>query len=389
MSKAVRALVTPEVLAWARNLDAITPREASKKLNVKEDKIEEWENGASMPTLRQAKTLAKYYRVPFVYFYLPDIPKRTKRIDKIDYRTFGNVGNLYEMSRELRWILRDIEERRDTMLALYEANEQEIIPFTFKMDPKANRQDIADAIRNLLEITHEKQVRFRKPETFLTYCISKLEQMDFLIFQASKIEPKEMRGLSLAYDFFPIITLNRKDEPSARLFTLIHELVHIITNTSGICNDISEDSTSENDIELMCNDIAGLVLVPQNEFIQHNGISQIKRYGFDDTYVSAIARDFAVSKEVILHHLWDTNIITKRMYFEILKRYGDEYQEYKAKQKSGFLPPALDKGTQVGKLYARTVLISYHGDKISARDASNYLLNLGQQHFSKIERWCY
>jgi hypothetical protein len=83
------------------------------------------------------------------------------------------------------------------------------------------------------------------------------------------------------------------------------------------------------------------------------------------------------------------NVITKEMYFETLKRYSDEYKAYKAKQKSGFLPPAMDKGTQVGKLYARTVLNSYYGDKISARDASNYLLNLGQQHFGKIERWCY
>lgn len=389
MSKAVRALVTPEVLAWARSLDAITPEAASKKVNVKEDKIDEWENGTSMPTLRQAKTLAKYYRVPFVYFYLPDVPKRTKRIDKIDYRTFGNFGDVFEMSRELRWLLRDIEERRDTMLTLFEANDQDVKPFTLRMDPEADCQDIAKTIRDMLEIAHDKQVRFRKPEKFLTYCISKLEQMDFLIFQASRIEPKEMRGLSLAYNVFPIITLNRKDEPSARLFTLIHELVHIITNTSGICNDISEDSASDNDIELMCNNIAGLVLVPQNELKDHNGITKIKRYGFDDTYVSEIARDFAVSKDVVLHHLWEMNVITKRMYFETLKRYSKEYQAYKAKQKSGFLPPALDKGTQVGRLYARTVLNSYYGDKISARDASNFLLNLGQKHFGKIERWCY
>ena len=64
MSKTVRALVTPEVLAWARSLDAITQEEASKKMNVKEGKIDEWESGTSMPTLRQAKNLAKYYRVP-------------------------------------------------------------------------------------------------------------------------------------------------------------------------------------------------------------------------------------------------------------------------------------------------------------------------------------
>lgn len=388
MGKAVKALVTPEVLAWARGLDAITLEEASNRLNVSKSKIEEWENGVSMPTLCQAKTLAKYYRVPFVYFYLPNVPLRTKRLDKIDYRTFGNVGDVFEMSRELKWLLRDIEERRDTMLALYEADGQEVKPFTLRMDINDNRQKIVDAIRDLLEINYEKQIHFRKSEKFLGYCISKLEQKSFLIFQASKIELKEMRGLSVAYDAFPIITLNRKDEPSARLFTLIHELVHIITNSSGICNDISENSSSNYDIELMCNDIAGQVLLPQNDLKQNLYISQIKKHGLNDTYVCAIARDFAVSKEVVIHHLWDANIITKKMYFETLKRYGDEYQAYKAKQKSGFLPPALDKGTQVGKLYARTVLDSYHKDKISVRDASNYLLNLKQQHFDKIERWC-
>ncbi len=389
MNKTVRALITPEVLAWARRLDGITQEEASKKLKVKEDKIDEWENGISMPTLRQAKNLAKYYRVPFVYFYLPDIPKKTKRINRTDYRTFGNNRDVLESSRELKWLLRDIEERRDIMLALYEANGQAVKPFTLKITQTANHQDIANAIRELLEITHDKQIRFRKPEKFLTYCISKLEQKDFLIFQASKIEPEEMRGLSLAYDIFPIITLNRKDEPSARLFTLIHELVHIITNTSGVCNDISENSASSRYIELMCNDIAGLVLVPKNDLKAHKDIFQIKKFGFDDIYVSSIARDFAVSKEVILHHLMGTRIITKRMYFEILKRYSEEYQSYKSKQKEGFPPPALDKGTQVGKLYARTVLNSYYRDKISARDASNYLLDLGQQHFGKLERWCY
>lgn len=389
MSKAVKALITPEVLAWARSLDAITQEEASRKLNVKEERIDEWEKGTSMPTLRQAKKLAKYYRVPFVYFYLPDIPKRIKRINKIDYRTFGNVGYVWKMSRELRWLLRDIEERRDVMLALYEAEGRSVQPFTYRMDQTANHVKMAGAIRALLEITFDKQIQFRRPEKFLSHCISKLEQKDFLIFQAAKIEPKEMRGLSLAYDLFPIITLNRKDEPSARLFTLIHELVHIITNTSGICNDISERSASDNNTELMCNDIAGLVLVPQNEFEAHQVISLIKKFGFDDNYVSAIARDFAVSKEVVLHRLWDMSIISKRMYYETLKRYNDEYMAYKSRKKGGFLPPALDKGTQVGRLYARTVLSSYYGDRISSRDASNYLLNLGQQHFGKIERWCY
>lgn len=385
----VRAIITPEVLAWARCLDNISQEEASKRVQVKIDRLKEWEKGTSMPTLRQAKDLAKFYRVPFVYFYLPDIPKKTKRIEKADYRTFGNIGDVENMSRELRWLLRDIEERRDTMLALYEMNGQVVEPFTFRVEQTANHQDIATAIRGLLNVNHDEQIRFRKPEKFLAHCVSELEKRDFLIFQAARIQPKEMRGLSLAYDSFPIITLNRKDQPSARLFTLIHELVHIITNTSGICNDISGASISNNDIELMCNDIAGLVLVPIEEFKAHHIIPKIRTYGFDDTYVSAIARDFAVSKEVILHHLWDTKIITKQMYFDTLKRYNNEFKANHQKTKDGFLPPADDTRTQVGRLYSRTVLTSYYGDKISVRDASGFLLNLGPNHFKKIERWCF
>ena len=202
------------------------------------NKIVDWENGTEYPTFNQAKNLAKQYRVPFAYFYLPDTPRKVKRLEKVDYRTFGNIGSV-DMSRELRWFMRDIEERRDTMIDLYAENEWDIFPFTNTIPLESTESDIAIAVRELLELTYEKQNRFKKSDVALSYCIAKLEEKDFLIFQASKINPSEIRGLSIAYENFPIIALNRKDESSARLFTLFHEIVHILTRTSGICNDMS------------------------------------------------------------------------------------------------------------------------------------------------------
>lgn len=390
MAKRIQALITPEVLAWARNLDQITIEEASQRIKVNAAKIEEWERGVSRPSLRQVKELAKYYRVPFIYFYLPDIPRRKiKRIDKVDYRTFGNIGDSFIQSRELRWFLRDVDERRDIMLDLYKLEEKEPKPFNYRFPIETEPVIIAAFIRDLLGLNDKIQVRFRKPESFLFHCISKLEELDVLVFQAAKIEPFEMRGLSLGYESFPIVGLNRKDEYSARLFTLMHELGHIILGTSGLCNATLENSTTTDKVELVCNKIAGMVLVPEELLKKHPAIISIIECGFDDTYVRNIARDFAVSKEVILHRLWALGIITKDFYFNTLQRYTAEYLNYKAKKRKGFLPPALDKGTQVGKLYAKTVLSSYFGDKISAVDASGYLLNLGTQHFEKVERWCY
>ena len=130
MARGIPAIVTPEVLQWARDLDRITIDEIAQKLNVDAAKVSAWENGNEHPSLTQAKKLAKQYRVPFAFFYLPDVPKRAKRLEKTDYRTFGNWG-FPEMSRELRWFLRDIEDRRDIMIDLY--GEAEILPTAFTL----------------------------------------------------------------------------------------------------------------------------------------------------------------------------------------------------------------------------------------------------------------
>ena len=68
----------------------------------------------------------------------------------------------------------------------------------------------------------------------------------------------------------------------------------------------------------------------------------------------------------------------------------DIYRPYKQKKKTdGFLPPALDKGTQVGKLYTKAVMSAYHAERLTPREASNYLLGLRVKHFGAVERWCY
>ena len=231
------------------------------------------------------------------------------------------------------------------------------------------------------------QLKFRKPETALAFCVEHLELKDVLVFQAARIDPHEMRGLSIGYDVVPIIVLNRKDEYSARLFTLVHELAHIVLRNTGICNDVSVDGASSK-IEQFCNEVAGLVLVPNQELKTHQAITQIKKYGLDDAYVRSIARDFAVSREVIINRLCAINVISKAVYLERLRQYTAEYIEYAAKKRGGQIPPALDIGSQVGRLYTRTVLSAFHNEELSVRDASGYLQNLKPKHFDSLERWC-
>ena len=69
-----RASITPNVLKWARESARISEEIAAAKVSVSVERLKEWEEGISQPTIRQAEILAKLYKRPFALFFLPDIP---------------------------------------------------------------------------------------------------------------------------------------------------------------------------------------------------------------------------------------------------------------------------------------------------------------------------
>jgi transcriptional regulator with XRE-family HTH domain len=81
------ALITPNVLKWARKRARFTLDRAAQKVQVRPERFIAWEEGNIYPTFRQAKKLAKAFRVPFGYFFLPAPPK--EKIDIPDLRTVG------------------------------------------------------------------------------------------------------------------------------------------------------------------------------------------------------------------------------------------------------------------------------------------------------------
>ena len=81
-----------------------------------------------------------------------------------------------------------------------------------------------------------------------------------------------VRGFSLYYDGLPVIGINNEDCFSAKSFSLIHELVHLLKRESSVCN-VMFDITLSRFEKVFCNAVAGELLVPQNilKFIITNG----------------------------------------------------------------------------------------------------------------------
>ncbi|HMP30799.1 MAG TPA: helix-turn-helix transcriptional regulator [Saprospiraceae bacterium] len=84
-----KAFITPNVLKWARESARMTEETAAAKIpKLTVEKLKEWEEGTSQPTIRQAQILAKAYKRPFALFFLPNANVLIQRI------TFQKTENI-------------------------------------------------------------------------------------------------------------------------------------------------------------------------------------------------------------------------------------------------------------------------------------------------------
>ena len=61
-----------------------------------------------------------------------------------------------------------------------------------------------------------------------------LRKKEFWFFQAEGIDVDEMRGFALSDHPLPVIVVNKKDSVRGRIFSMLHELAHILLGDSSI-----------------------------------------------------------------------------------------------------------------------------------------------------------
>src|SRR6516164_8722562 len=109
MAEQIEALVKPELLVWARKAAGLDVENAARKTQVKPQRLEEWENGGSRPTIAQVRKLADIYKRPLAVFFLEEPP--AEEGDLPDFRRFDPAGVL-PITPELRLAIRKARLKR-------------------------------------------------------------------------------------------------------------------------------------------------------------------------------------------------------------------------------------------------------------------------------------
>ena len=107
----------PEVLRWARERAGLSQDDLAKKMNVKPERVPEWESTGKI-SIAQADRLAARTYTPLGYLYLPKPPAEPLPIR--DFRTRGDdppkrpspnlLDTVYHMQRRQAWMRDDLIE---------------------------------------------------------------------------------------------------------------------------------------------------------------------------------------------------------------------------------------------------------------------------------------
>ncbi len=385
MAKSVKALIKPEVLKWARERRIrLEINHAAKKLKIDPERLEAWENGTEQPTIAQLKKIAKLYRTHISIFYLSEPP--TDFHPLTDYRVLPerfaiDTEQVYRLNANII----EAFERREVFIELYELLEEVPPEVTLNIGRHENPGQVAEKIIEFLEPDRTQLRAANDPYAALKFWKQTVESKGILVCQTSvnthlSVELETVRGFCLAERPFPVIVVNPKDSPYGRIFTLIHELVHIALGESVIQNTNFEAANAPNldPIEVFCNQVAAEVLVSEDELLE---IVNLETFQED---LPRASKFFHVSPEVIMRRLQTLGAISRRDYQAYRSQQLAKYRD--APERGGGAAPYHNRLLNTsGEYFARIAFTAYYEQKITRAELASVLSNSDTKHLAKIE----
>jgi len=381
VAKSAEALINPELLVWARQSAGMQLEEAASRLQVPTEKLHAWEEGSQRPTVKQLRKVASVYQQSFAAFYLPKAPA-VFRAPIRDYRRLPHEGE-QRISPDLALEMRLAVDRREVCRELLAA--QDVVPKEFprRISLRRNPESVAVELRGFLGTTLDEQQSWRSERDAFNSWRAAIERLDVLVFQATAVPLEEMRAYSIAKFPLPLIVVNRKDAYAGRVFSMLHEMTHLLLRSSGVCDlDTRPDRPpAQQRTEVFCNHVAGACLVPQDDLLARPVVRQHQGDAWGDDELGGLARTYRVSREVVLRRLVILGLASPAFYEQKRIEFQKQYRE--RRREKGFVPQSTNILSAAGRPFVRVVLEAFYEDRITASDVSDYL-GVRLKHLDRI-----
>ena len=376
--------VEPSVLKYARYCSGFDISEATKKIGIKEEQLISLEKNQGEVSIAKLEKMANTYKMPLPYFLLDKIPhdvvlpKDFRIIYKSERTGFSpKVMLAIRKARYVQFIIQELDE------GSFKYNFRQV-------ELSDNVEKVASYFRTILKVSAEEQSKWSNSSVALRNWKDAVEKLNLLVLQQS-LPQDDVDAFSLADQEPYIIVLNSSEHENRRIFSLFHEVGHMLLHRSGICtpDNLSRNSFEYIKIEKFCNQFAASFLVPYEAFVEDPIVEKLKRIPFkewSDRDIREISEHFKVSQEVVYRRLATIGTLSESRYEQKREELLSDFKEYsKGKKKKKIVVPQYRKIiSQNGRTYVTFILEKLHANRITLASAADYL-DTNSRHISNVE----
>lgn len=320
--------------------------------------VSQWISGEKQPTIKQLEDFAKSVNVPFGYLFLPSVPSEAIPIPM--FRGKGIDAQKFDLN--IYDTVMQIAGRQDWLEEYLVENEIETCTFVSSMSAKNSIQEVVAQLRFILKLDERWAFSLRDANEAVNLLGALIEEQGvFVVYNGvvgnnghRPISVQDCRGFALVSKWAPYIFVNNSDSKSAQLFTLIHELTHILIGVSagfGGEHDFEHDYT-----ERFCDQVAAEFLVPSN----------LLREVWNDDGIASAAKKFKVSELVVARRAHDLGIISSEEYRRFYLAYQQRGISKKKASSGDFYKTSVKR---VGRLFAIHVRNAVNTNQLSYIEA--------------------
>lgn len=297
--------IRPEMLRWAFERAGFNEVGAITVF----PKLAEWLSGDKKPTSSQLQTFAKKFHTPFGYLFLSQPPEENIPIPMFR----GKAGRVNFFDIDLYDTVLNIQSRQDWLEEYLRENDIETCNLVGCINLNTPLSKTITILRRALSLEARWAFSiddFAPAVNILTQQIE--ENGIFVVFNGvvgnnshRPLEVNECRGFALVNEIAPFIFINSRDSKSAQLFTLIHEVVHIMLGISA--GHAGESEISHDITELYCDKVAAEFLVPANTLheLWNNNIKNLsRRFKVSELVIARRAHDIGLLNDSDYRLFW-------------------------------------------------------------------------------------
>lgn len=355
--------VTPQLVSWARDRAGYSIAEAEKHFK----RIAAWEAGEASPTYPQLEQLADRFKVPVAVFFFPE-PPDVPRIDET-FRTLTQA-DLAAIPPKVRLLLRKARAMQINLVELNDGKNPSLKNVTKDLGFSASTrvETMARVVRDYFEVSVEEQMSWASVEVALENWRRILVDHGIYVFKDAFRE-ENFCGFCLYDDNFPIIYVNNTAAKTRQIFTIFHELAHLIFHTSGV--DLVDDGfisslpAAGRKIEIICNRFAGQFLVPDNALEAERRSLPVNRES-----AAELANRFCVSREVIYRKFLDRGLISQFEYEEAAREWRGSGRSKKAPGGGNYY---YNQMSYLGRPYVGLAFEKFYQNRFDAIQLAEYL----------------